>query len=180
MANSFIISDMSDETLDKELIPNVIYDQTIKRETKYLKEYFFKHPQLMMQFAGFNSKLKQANQLASERKCGCFYEVPWITKYAADKGIKRTRLLFVSQVNIYRYMIRYWYPYPIISNMAYLSRIALQLLQTIGVTRYYIQNNLNPCTTYFEEEYSVVMPNNRSFIDYINNNFIPLKDQIMQ
>ena len=76
------ISDNPGKILDMQLIPNEIYNLTLNKETKSIQKYFLNNPFLMLSFAGFNTKLKQANQLASERKCGCFYNMPWVTKFS--------------------------------------------------------------------------------------------------
>jgi len=160
------------EELDTLLIPNEIYTQTINREKDYLIKYFLDHPKLMLSFVGYNSKLKQANQLASDRKCGCFYKMPWITKYAADKGIKKTILLFGQQVSEYRYMIRYWYPnQPLLpqSNMRYLSMISLQIILDIKRYNYDLQNNLEFNLCCKNNIYLEYFPNGRSLINYIQN-----------
>ena len=156
------------EELDKLLIPNEIYDQTINREKDYLIKYFLDHPILMFSFVGFNSQLKQANQLASNRKCGCFYKMPWITKFAADKGIKKTILLFGQQVSEYRYMIRYWYPnQPSLpqSYMRYLSMISLQIILDLKRYNYDLQNNL---------AFNICCKNN-IYLDYFQNGRALLK-----
>ena len=159
------------EELDTLLIPNEIYEQTIDHNKDYLIKYFLDNPKLMLSFSGFNSKLKQANQLASEKKCGCFYNVPWITKYAANKGIKKTILLFGQQVSEYRYMIQYWYPNQESlkpqSNMRYLSMIALKILLDIKRFNYNLQNNLDFNVCCKNNIYLEYFPNGRTLINYI-------------
>jgi hypothetical protein len=43
-------------------------------------------------------------------------------------------------------MIKYYYPSPTISNMRYLSNIALGIIQELSLYRYYLGNNLDFCT----------------------------------
>ena len=133
--------------LDNLLIPNEIYNETINYDTEYLTKYFLDNPKLMLSFVGFNSKLKQANQLSSNRKFGGWYKMPWITKYAADNNIKKTILLFPQQVSQYKYTVRYWFPnQPNLkleqSYMRYLSSIALKIILDLKILNSDVQNNL--------------------------------------
>ena len=135
------ISDNPGKILDMQLIPNEIYNLTLNKETKSIQKYFLNNPFLMLSFAGFNTKLKQANQLASERKCGCFYNMPWVTKFAADKNIKKTILIYNQQVSLYRYMISFWYPNQKNlqnqqSYLRYLSMIALGMMLDLNPLKF--------------------------------------------
>lgn len=133
----------TEKELDDLLIPNEIYDLTINREKSKIQSYFIDHPDLMLKFVGFNSKLKHASYLSSQRKCGCFYNIPWITKYSATNNTKKSILLFNHQVKLYNYMIKYWYPNKDISHMRFLSSIALDILNLFKRFNYNINNNLN-------------------------------------
>lgn len=144
--SSIIIPLETDSELDTAIIPNEIYDITINRNKTAIQDYFIENPRLMFSFVGFNSALKLANQLSSDRKCGCFYNIPWITKYQVDNDLNKIKLTFSQQVSEYRYMIQYYYPSPTISNMRYLSNIALGIIQELGLYRYYLGNNLESCT----------------------------------
>jgi len=144
--NPFVIKTLTTENyeknLDELLIPNEIYDDTINRNKLIIQKYFIDNPLLMTQFIGFNSKLKMAGVLSSDRKCGCFYTVPWITKYAADNNLEKTILLFNQQVGLYKYMLQNWYGENTVSYMRYLSYIALDLIQQLKRALYNMNNNL--------------------------------------
>lgn len=145
--NKYIIEmrnfDKPAETLDNLLIPNEIYSLTINKEKLEIQKYFIENPDLLYQFVGFNSKLKTAATLSSNRKCGCFYQIPWITKYANDNNLDKTILLFNQQVLIYEYIIKNWYPSPTTANLRFLSNIALEIIQDLRRFNYNQQNNLN-------------------------------------
>ena len=167
--NSFILPlDVASE-IDVALIPNAIYDDTIERNKKNIENYFITHPKIMYSFVGFNSALKLSNQLASQRKCNCFYLIPWITKYQADhdKTGQRMRITFNQQVMEYRYMSQFWLPSPVISNMMYLSRIALGIIQQISLYRTYLSNNLEYCTIYTEPWYINNFQTQKQFYVYV-------------
>lgn len=152
--------------LDRLLIPNEIYDLTIEKKTNEIEKYFLKHPILLSMFVGFNSFLKKANNLASERKCGCFYNVPWKTRWAYENNKKKTILLFNQQVKEYRYMIRYWYPNPEISYMRYLSSIALNIFNVINRYIYNTTNNLVCSDIVCKENYKNILGN--SYNNFLN------------
>lgn len=153
--------------LDRLLIPNEIYDITIKKDKDAIEKYFLRNLRFMSQFVGFNSFLKKANSLASERKCGCFYKVPWLTRWAFENNEKKTILLFNQQVKEYRYMIRYWYPSPEISYMRYLSSIALNLI--LIIKRYIYNNSNNLVCSELKCYKNIIDLYGNSYIDLINN-----------
>ena len=159
------------EDMDTYLIPNAIYKETINQHKVKIQEYFIKHPKLMFSFVGFNGALKLANQLAYNKKCGCFYKMPWVTYYDAQFGTKNTCLTFAQQVEEYRYMILYWYPSPKISHMQFLSQIALGMILDIKQYWYYIQNNLSDCNIFQKEWYKSNFANERELRLYILQNF---------
>ena len=162
-----IINFTSTEQLDQDIIPYVIYDETINKEKKKIQSYFILHPQLLYSFVGYNGKLKLANQLASDKKCGCFYEIPWKTYYDSVNNTKTTTLTFSQQVEEYRYMILNWYPSPRMSYMQYLSEIALTMILDISQYRYYITNNLYTCAIFQKTYYTDNFKNELSFRKYI-------------
>ena len=145
MSSAFILPTETDSEIDIAIIPNEMYDITINRQKIKIQEYFVKHPKLMFSFIGYNSALKLANQLAYDKKCKCSYLIPWITKYQVENNTNSVKLTFSQQVSEYRYMILNWYPSPNISNMRYLSNIALGIIQDLGLYRYYLGNNLQGC-----------------------------------
>lgn len=155
--------------LDTLLIPNEIYDFTINKNTKKIQEYFVENPKLMMSFVGFNSVLKMSNKLSSERKCSCFYTMPWITKFESDNGTNKTILLFNQQLKIYKYMIRYWYPSTEMSHMRFLSSIALDIINEMRRFKYNISNNLISNNMIHKEYFKNKFNNNREFILYIES-----------
>ncbi len=163
------------EDMDTYLIPNAIYNETIHKQKLKIQEYFITHPKLMFAFVGFNGALKLANQLAYNKKCGCFYTMPWKTYYDEVYGTQSTSLTFAQQVEEYRYMILYWYPSPKISHMQYLSQIALGMILEIKNYWYYIQNNLYDCTILQKGWYKNNFPSERAFRLYIFQNFSSLK-----
>jgi hypothetical protein len=162
--------DQQGKELDRLLIPNEIYDITLTKDTEAIKKYFYKNPKLLANFIGYNSALKLANQLASDRKCGCFYELPWVTRFQFENKTKKTILPFSLQVKEYRYMIRYWYPSPDISYMRYLSSIALQLIQVISRYLYNLQNNLDTVNTTCTKELRDLL-GNRKALEYFYSLF---------
>lgn len=173
MVKAYIIPIDTDAQIDTAIIPNELYDMTIARQKLQIQEYFVRHPKLMFSFVGFNGALKLSNQLAYDKKCNCSYTIPWITKYQVDNDIKiPIALTFSQQVAEYRYMISHWYPVQQISNMHYLSNIALGIIQELGIYRYYLGNNLEPCP-YTNKPYlkNVFGDNKRQFMVYIQNNF---------
>jgi hypothetical protein len=159
------------QEMDKYLIPNAIYNETINKNKVKIQEYFIKHPRLMLSFVGFNGALKLANQLAYNKKCGCFYTIPWKTYYDEVFHTKKTSLTFAQQVEEYRYMILNWYPSPRISYMQYLSQIALGMILIINQYLYSIQNNLNDCTLFNQDWYKNTFDNITAFRLYIIANF---------
>jgi len=156
------------EELDTFLIPNEIYDLTINRETKSIQKYFFQeNPKLMFSFIGFNSKLKMSNQLLNDRKCSCFYKMPWITKYQVTNNTDSSILLFSQQIQIYKYMIKNWYPSPSMSHMRYLSSIALGMIQQLKQFNYYVNNNLSCHGILCEDYIKGVFTSERQLMKYI-------------
>ena len=166
-----IINLNTSKEIDMEIIPEVIYNETINKEREKIEDYFILHPRLLLSFVGFNGALKLANQLAYNKKCGCYYKLPWVTHYATINNIKGVDLSFSQQVEQYRYMILYWKPSPEISYMQYLSQIALGMIQNIKQFLYYRTNNLEYCTIYNKKYYKNNFKNDREFINYININF---------
>jgi hypothetical protein len=65
-----IINFGTTEDMDKYLIPNAIYNETINKHKAKIQEYFIQNPLIMLSFVGYNSALKLANQLAYNKKCG--------------------------------------------------------------------------------------------------------------
>jgi hypothetical protein len=172
-----IINYGTTEQMDMYLIPNAIYNETINKEKIKIQEYFIKHPKVLYSFVGFNGQLKLANQLASNKKCGCFYKMPWVTYYDVKFSKKNTILTFAQQVDEYRYMILNWYPSPRMSYMQYLSQIALGMILEINQYMYYITNNLSDCSIFNKEWYKNNFANERMFkmfafthFSYNNNN----------
>jgi hypothetical protein len=157
--------------IDEAIIPEVIYNETINKEKEKIQDYFILHPKLLLSFVGYNSALKLANQLAYNKKCGCFYNIPWLTYYGSQNNVKITTLSFAQQVQQYRFMIRYWYPSPEISNMQYLSNIALGMLLQIKQYRYYQSNNLEDCKIFQQKYYKNNFQSQKAFINYLNINF---------
>lgn len=145
--NKYIIKG-SPEEIDKLLIPNAIYNLTINKKTKELIKYFIVNPSLGIKFVGFYSQLKITNRLASDRKCNCFYKVPWLTKYAYDNKIEKTILLYGQQLEEYRYIIRYNYPSPQQSYMKYLIDIIFPMLYDVKRFKYNQDNNLDTNAIY--------------------------------
>jgi len=162
-----IINFGSTENMDMQIIPEVIYDMTINKETQKIQDYFVLHPLLMYSFVGYNGALKLANQLSSNKKCGCFYNIPWKTHYDSLNNTKETTLSFSQQVEEYRYMIKFWTPSPKMSYMQYLSEIALRMVLDISQYMYYIGNNLEPCFIYQKKYYKNNFNSERAFRIYI-------------
>ncbi len=158
-----------DKELDNLLIPNEIYDLTINRETYKIQEYFINNPKLMLNFVGFNSKLKHADYLLSLRKCGCFYTMPWKTKYAANNNLSKTIILFNQQTKLYSYMIKFWYPSKEISNLRYLSSISLDIINLFKRFSYNLSNNLNDSELLNKKYIKNKFNNIREIIVYFNN-----------
>ena len=165
----------TDSDLDKALIPHVIYDYTINKQREKIESFFIMHPSLMYSFVGYNGALKLANQLASNKKCGCYYYVPWLTEWAFNNNLKKTILSFSQQVEEYRYMILYWYPSPNISYMQYLSEIALSMILDINQYRYYLSNNLSTCVIFNKKYYLDNFNNQKKFLLYIQKNLSNIK-----
>jgi len=163
-----IINLNSAKDIDSAIIPEVIYNETINKEKEKIENYFILHPKLLFSFVGFNGALKLANQLSSDKKCGCYYKIPWVTHYATINNIIGVDLSFSQQVDLYRYMILYWKPSPEISYMQYLSQIALGMIQDIKQFLYYRTNNLEYCSLNTKKYYINNFTSQKSFLDYIN------------
>jgi hypothetical protein len=158
--------------LDTFIIPQVIYNETIEMNTKAIQNYFIQHPQLLVSFVGFNSTLKQADNLLSNKKCGCYYKIPWITNYASINNIQEPiQLSFSQQVNEYRYMIYSWKPSPEISYMKYLSEISLQMIQDIKQSLYFRNNNLEYNFIFHKQYYISNFTDKKQFMNYISTYF---------
>jgi len=155
------------QEMDKYLIPAAIYNETLNKHTLKIQKYFITHPKLMLSFVGYNGALKLANQLAYNKKCGCFYKMPWKTYYDEVFGTKNTSLTFPQQVEEYRYMILNWYPSPRLSNMQYLSQIALGMILMIDQYWYAIQNNLSDCALFQQPWYKSTFDNPTAFRLYM-------------
>lgn len=166
-----IINFGTSEDLDNLIIPENIYELTINKETEKIQDYFILHPKLMYSFVGYNGALKLANQLSSNKKCGCFYNIPWKTHYDSINNTKKTILSFSQQVEEYRYMIRNWTPSPKISYMQYLSEIALRMVLDVSQYMYYINNNLDPCFIYKKKYYTSNFKNEQAFRLYVYQSF---------
>ena len=163
-----IINFGTTKEMDTSIIPYKIYDETINKKKLKIQNYFILHPDLMFSFVGYNGALKLANQLASTKKCGCFYNIPWITYYDHINKTKQTTLTFSQQVEEYRYMIKFWYPSPEISYMQYLSQIALGMILDINRFYYNITNNLDTCTLFSKKWYTHNFNNPKIFLNYIS------------
>jgi len=160
------------QNMDSSLIPNEIYNETINKEKNKIEDYFILNPSLLKSFVGFNGALKLANQLSYNKKCGCFYKMPWKTYYSSINNTNETIISFSQQVELYRYMISFSSPSPEISYLKYLSDIALDMMLVINQFLYYRSNNLEYCTIYNKKYYSNNFKNNKLFINYINLNFL--------
>lgn len=171
---TLIINFNSDKDLDIALIPSAIYNETINHQTLKIQDYFIKNPLVLFSFVGFNSALKLANQLGSNKKCGCFYTIPWKTHYQELNHTGKLSITFGQQVEEYRYMILYWIPSPERSYMQYLSQIALTMIMNIRQFLYYRTNNLEDCTIYTKKYYQNNFKNIKEFIIYINTYFSKL------
>lgn len=159
------------QNMDLSLIPNEIYNETINKEKNKIENYFILNPLLLKSFVGFNGALKLANQLSYNKKCGCFYKIPWKTYYSSINNTNETIISFSQQVEFYRYMITFSIPSLEISYLKYLSDIALDMMLVINQFLYYRANNLEYCTIYNKKYYSNNFKNDKLFIKYINLNF---------
>ena len=168
---TIIINFNTVKDLDTGIIPYEIYNETINKHRVKIENYFILHPELLMSFVGYNGALKLSNQLASNKKCGCFYDIPWKTYYSTENNVGKISLSFTQQVEEYRYMILYWKPSPEISNMQYLSQIALGMILDIKQFLYYRTNNLDNCNIFQKKYYSNNFNNPKAFINYINTKF---------
>ena len=161
----------TNKEIDNAIIPEVIYNETLNKETEKIENYFILHPKLLLSFVGYNGALKLANQLAYNKKCGCYYKLPWITHYTITHNTKNVYMSFSQQVEEYRYMILYWLPSPEISYMQYLSQIALRMIQDIKTFLYYRSNNLEECTIFNKKYYINNFKNKKIFLNYLNKYF---------
>ena len=165
---TIIINFETTKELDMAIIPNAIYNETINKETEKIRNYFILHPYILYSFVGFNGALKLANQLNSNKKCGCFYNIPWKTYYGVQNNLnKPLSISFTQQVEEYRYMILYWTPSPEMSYMQYLSQIALAMILDISQYSYYQSNNLETCTIFQKKYYKDNFKNKREFALFI-------------
>ena len=159
------------QNMDISLIPFEIYNETINKEKNKIENYFILNPLLLKSFIGFNGALKLANQLLYNKKCGCFYKIPWKTYYSSINNTNNTTISFSQQVELYRYMLSFSKPSPEISYMKYLSDIALDMILVINQYLYYRSNNLDYCIIYNKKYYINNFKNNKLFINYINLHF---------
>ena len=162
------------EDIDKAIIPNALYTYTIDKNKEAIQNYFILHPLLMYSFVGYNSALKLADFLTANKKCGCYYKIPWKTYYQVENNLnEKFSLAFTQQVAEYRYMIINWYPSPRISYMQYLSNIALGMIQDIGVYRYNLSNNLSSgCAIYDKNYYKNNFKSEKAFYLYITQTLV--------
>lgn len=151
--------------LDRLSIPAVIYTETIAKNTTFITAYFENHPILMLQFIGFNTSLKRANQLNYEQKYGNLYKFPWNTQYNIINSISSTTLNFSQQVELYKYMIINWNNGQ--SYMRYLSTIALEIVFKLKRAKYNITNGLSVC---FSPLTTRTFSNNYDFLQYLKEN----------
>jgi hypothetical protein len=160
------------EDLDRLAIPAAIYTETLAHNTSAIVAYMENNPSVLLGFAGFNSALKRANQLNSERKCGCLYTFPWQTQYAVVNSVSGSLYLtFSQQVELYQYMIANWYGNPPASYMRYLSAIALSILLRLKQTKYIIDNGGCVCgSPLVTRSFS----NNYEFLQFLKQNSIYL------
>jgi hypothetical protein len=163
---TIIINFNSNKELDIALIPSDIYNETINNKTIKIQDYFIKNPLILFSFVGFNSKLKLANQLSSNKKCGCFYNIPWKTRYQELNKTSQMTITFSQQVEEYRYMISLEYSY-----MQYLSQIALTMIMDIKQFLYYRTNNLETCIIFNKKYYKDNFKNNKQFLYYVTTYF---------
>lgn len=166
---TIIINFNSNKELDIALIPSDIYNETINNQTVIIQDYFIKNPLILFSFVGFNSKLKLANQLSSNKKCGCFYNIPWKTRYQELNKISQMTITFSQQVEEYRYMISLERSY-----MQYLSQIALTIIMDIKQFLYYRSNNLENCTIFNKKYYKDNFKNNKQFLYYVTTYFLKI------
>ena len=164
--NKYIING-SVEEIDRLLIPESIYDITINRDSKAIEKFVFLNTSLCIKFVGFYTQLKNTNRLASERKCNCFYHVPWLTRFAYENNINKTILLYDQQLEEYRYMIRYSYPTAQQSYMSYLTGIIFGILLDMKRFKYNEDNNLD--TSAIFHKYSLYFKNLFQFKIWIYN-----------
>jgi|LauGreDrversion4_2_1035121.scaffolds.fasta_scaffold194018_1 hypothetical protein len=174
MKNTMFPPDLAIQQIDKMVIPASVYDLVINRKKLLLKKYLEQHPKLMFNIAHFNQDLKVTNQYSCDQKCQCPYQVPWVTQFGKESGKgNNVYLSFIQQVDLYRYMIRYWYPSPKTSNMRFLSMVALGTLQELKVAKTYIGAGLDACVTGNRD---VIVgknfANNYQFIQYLDKNQI--------
>ncbi len=162
-----VFTNISD--LDRLIVPTIIYTETLAKNTPAIITYFENNPQLMFQFIGLNVALKRSNQLNYERKCGCFYTVPWNTQYNVDNSVSSTILTFSQQVELYKYMLLHWSDGN--SYTHYLSTIASSIILKLKRTKYNIDNNLSVCSSPLTTR---TFTNNYAFLLYIRENNLPL------
>lgn len=162
--------------IDKLIIPHAVYDLVIERRTIALKKYLEQHPTLMFNIAQFNQALKVSNQYSAQNKCNCSYRIPWYTQYSFDNEYNgKLFLSFTQQVDLYHYMIRYWYPVkePQQSHMRFLSSVALGTLQELKQAKQYIGAGKDPCVV--GQKDVIVGKNftsNYQFVQYLDNHYI--------
>lgn len=174
-----IIKSTTTEQLDKDIIPYELYNYTINKDKLSIQNYLILHPYLLYSFVGYNGALKLANQLSSDKKCGCYYTIPWKTNYGYTTNTSKNSLTFSQQVEEYRYMILNWYPSPRISYMQYLSQIALAMVLDISQYMYYLSNNLQTCTIFDKKYYLNNFTSQLQFRKYIYKNFTNLNKKYL-
>ena len=158
--------------LDRLAIPAGIYTETLAHNTGAIVTYFENNIPVLLGFAGYNSALKKANQLNSDRKCGCLYTFGWQTQYAVVNGVTGSLYLtFSQQVELYQYMIANWYGNPPASYMRYLSAIALMILLRLKQTKYLIENGGCICGSPLTTR---TFSNNDEFMLFLKQNSIYL------
>jgi len=158
--------------VDYDIIPEVIFDLTINQNTAEIENYFILHPYLLYSFVGYNGALKLANQLNSDKKCGCLYKLPWKTHYDTINNLKGSQLSFSQQVDEYRYMISHMIgQIKNFSHMQYLSKIALAMILDINLFLYYRSNNLYYCNLSNKKYYKDNFKNDKQFHVFIMTHY---------
>lgn len=160
---------LTPQEVDYDIIPEDIFNETLAQNTEFIENYFILHPAFLYSFVGYNGALKLANQLNSDLKCGCFYNLPWKTHYDTVQNVKNSKLSFSQQVVEYRYMISHMKDRnrPVFSYMQYLSNIALTMILDINLFLTYRANNLYYCNLSNKPYYKNNFKNDKQFHVFI-------------
>ena len=118
--------------LDNDIIPEVLYQSVINRNSIKVKELLLTNRQLLYKIISFYYKtITNAYKMEMNNKKGSQIKVPWIAKYNIDNETNDMIVTFEQLWNLYIYINKYKTNYMnLISNFAFLLKNLNELINT--------------------------------------------------